>query len=436
MIKKLRINMCLLIVCLLITCTSFGQPLLRSEGGPFVLTNATIHTISNGTLEGDIFINEGKIQDIGAGLSIEGASSIDCSGLHIFPGMIDAGTTVGLIEVGSVSLTQDANEIGDLTPHVRALTAVNPNSTLIPVTRVSGVTTVLTKPTGGLFPGTASVINLHGYTPQQMHTGVDIMMMNFPSSGRRGRWDRRSDEDIKKALEKSQKAINTAWEQAITYHKVDSASKKVGKPSNTSYNPEMEALAKVVRGDMKLFIEVNKKDDILAAIKWVKDKNIDVVFTGVTEGWRAAKAIAEAGIPVVTGPVQAIPGRASDRYDIAYANAGKMANAGVNVAIRSNDSENVRNLPYHAGFAVAYGMKQEDALKAVTLNAAEILGVSEQMGSLEKGKIANIMVTDGDPFETKTNVHHVFIGGWKIAMDSRHIRLYNEFLERSPGLKE
>ena len=150
----------------------------------------------------------------------------------------------------------------------------------------------------------------------------------------------------------------------------------------------------------------------------------------------AEELFADAGIPVVTGPVPAIPGRASDRYDIAYANAGKMANAGVKVAIRSNDSENVRNLPYHAGFAVAYGMKQEDALKAVTLTAAEILGVSDRLGSLEKGKTANIMVTDGDPFETKTNVLHVFIDGWKIPMDSRHIRLYNEFLERSPGLKE
>lgn len=432
---KILFSLCLVWV---LAGTVSAQPILKAEGGPFLLMNATIHPITSADIQGDLYIQDGKIQAIGTNLQIaDETQRIDCAGMHIYPGMIDAGTTLGLGEVGSVSLTQDANEIGDLTPHVRALTAVNPNSTLIPVTRVSGVTSVLTKPTGGLFPGTASVINLQGYTPNQMHTGVDIMIMNFPSSGRRGRWDRRSDEDIKKSLEKNLKSLNMAWEQAIAYHKVDSAANAMNKSANTTYNPEMEALVKVVRGEMSLHIEVNKESDIKAALKWIKDNNVkNAVLTGVTDGWRVAEDIAKANIPVITGPVQAIPGRASDRYDVAYANAGKMANAGVKVAIRSDDSENVRNLPYHAGFAVAYGMKPSDALKSVTITSAEILGIDEMMGSLENGKVANIMVTDGDPFETKTTVHYVFIDGWKIPMDSRHIRLYNEFLDRKPGLRE
>lgn len=409
-----------------------GQPLVKSEAGPFLLKGGTIHTVSNGTQSGDILISNGIIQQMGNSIELpSNTKMLDCSGLHIYPGMIDAGTTLGLSEVGSVSLTQDANEIGELTPHVKALTAVNPNSTLIPVTRVSGVTTVLTMPQGGQFPGTASLINLHGYTPTQMYAGFDAILMNYPSSGRRSRFDRRSEEDIKKAEEKSLKAINEAWDQAEVYHRVAGNQK-----NNIIYNPEMEALSNVIAGNAMLLIEVNSEKDILSAIKWTNKRNLKAVFTGVAEGWRVADSLVKANIPVITGPMFSTPRRSSNRYDAAYANAGLMAKAGVKVAIRSMESENVRNLPYNAGFAAAYGMGPDEALRAITLTPAEIFGVQDKLGSIDKGKIANLFVSDGDPFETKTNVQHVFINGWKIPMDSRHIRLYNEFLERSPGLEK
>ncbi|NET31599.1 MAG: amidohydrolase family protein, partial [Cyanothece sp. SIO1E1] len=173
-----------------------------------------------------------------------------------------------------------------------------------------------------------------------------------------------------------------------------------------------------------------------SAIKWVTEKKVKAIFTGVAEGWRVADKIAAANIPVITGPMLSMPTRTSDRYDTPYANAGKMHKAGVKVAIRSNETENVRNLPYNAGFAAAYGMGKEAALKAVTIVPAEIFGVADRLGSLEKGKSATLFVTDGDPFETKTHVKHLFIDGWSVPLDSRHIRLYNEFLERSPGLEK
>jgi imidazolonepropionase-like amidohydrolase len=346
--------------------------------------------------------------------------------------MIDAGTTLGLKEVGSVSLTQDYNEIGNVTPQMMALTAVNPNSVLIPVTRVSGVTTVLTKPTGGLFPGTASVINLHGYTPEQMHIGDNIIMMNYPSSGRRGRRDSRSEEDLKKAEDKALKTLNDTWDEASLYSRIA----KDGAKNEIGYNPAMEALAPATSGDLVVHVEVNKKNDILGAIKWIKENEVNAVLTGVNEGWRVADSIAASGIAVITGPVLSTPRRSSDRYDVPYKNAGIMAAAGVKVAIRTNGSENVRNLPYNAGFAATYGMGREAALKSITINAADILGISEAYGSIEKGKVANLFVADGDIFETKTQVLHLFINGWQVPLESRHTLLYDEFLQRQPGLKE
>lgn len=422
----------LLLFLLMMACLAFGQ-IPKAESGSFALTNATIETITNGTIEnGTVIISNGMITEVGVNVSTPAdAKTIDCSGLTIYPGMIDAGTQIGLVEVGSDPRTRDNSEIGEVIPHIQALTAVNPSSVVLPVTRVNGVTTALTVPSGGLFPGTAALINLHGYTPDQMYAGFKGVVVNFPTTGRRGRWDRRSDEDIKKAADKALKKLNSVWAKALQYHKIDSSSNK-----DQAYYPEMEALLPVVRGEMKLLINVYSANDIKAALKWIDDKKVDAVLCGVTEGWRVADEIAEAGIPVITGPVLTNPTRSYDKYDRPYANAGLMQQAGVKVAIRSNETENVRNLPYHAGFAATYGMGREEALKAVTIVPAEILGVDDKYGSIEKGKVANLFVTDGDPFETKTLVKYVFINGWNIPMVSRHTQLYDEYLERSPGVKK
>jgi imidazolonepropionase-like amidohydrolase len=410
----------------------YAQQVARPVSGTFALTNATIETVTRGTLQGTVLIHDGRIAAVGRNVPVpEDAIQIDCSGLTVYPGMIDGGTQLGLSEIGSISLTQDANEIGDLSPHVKALTAVNPNSVLIPVARVNGVTTVLAQPQGGLFAGTAALIHLHGYTPEQMFAGYQGVVLNFPASGRRSRFDRRTDEDIKKEEEKALKNLNDIWSQALLYAQIDSA----GGKSALDYQPEMEALLPVVRGTMQLLVEVNRKEDILKALHWVKTHRMRAVFTGVAEGWRVADSIALSGIPVITGPVLSIPGRASDHYASAYANAGKMQKAGVKVALRTNETENVRNLPYHAGFAATYGMGREEALRAVTIVPAEIFGLSAHLGSIEPGKVANLFVADGDPFETRTKIHHLFIQGWQVPLESRHTLLYDEFLNRSPGLE-
>ena len=414
-----------------------AQQVAKSTYGPVLLTNATVHTITQGDLENtDVLIVGGMISQVGTDLTApSGARTIDCSGKHIYPGFIDSGTRLGLSEVGAVSLTNDYNEIGDLIPQMEALTAVNPNSVAIPVTRVNGVTTVITAPSGGIFPGTASLINLVGYTPNQMDAGFKGVVMNFPASGKRSRWDRRSEEDIKKQQEKATKKIDEIWKELTLYHKIDSAaSTKSG--VNLKYQPEMDALLPVFRREVPLMINVNKDSDIESAIAWVEKQKIKAILVGVAEGYRVADKIAKSGIPVIAGPVLSVPGRAEERYDVAYSNASVMSKAGVKVALRTNESENVRNLPFNAGFAATYGMGVEEALKAITINPAEIFGLEDQYGSIEAGKVANLFVSTGDPFEMKTDITHLFIKGWNIPIESRHTLLYEEFLNRSPGLND
>ncbi len=415
----------------------FGQN-AKADYGVFALTNAEIVTVTNGTVQnGTLIIRDGMIESIGTSVEIPSdAKVIDCSGLQIYPGMIDAGSRIGLIEVGSDARTRDYNEIGDVIPQMKTLTAVNPNSALIPVNRVSGVTTSLIMPSGGIFPGTASLINLHGYTPDQMYADFESILINFPVTGRRGRWDRRSDDEIKKQAEKNISEMKEVWNSAKAYARIDSALKAEGNGERPDYYPEMEAMMPYVRGEKPVLVEVNAAKDIKAAIAWVEENDIDAIFIGVSEGWRMADELAKAGIPVITGPVLSTPTRSYDNYDQAYANAGMMQKAGVQVALRTGDAENIRNLPYNAGFAAAYGMGREEALKAITIVPARIFGVDDQLGSLEEGKKATLFITTGDPFETSTDVRHVFIDGWNIPLESRQTKLYDEFLERSPGVEK
>jgi imidazolonepropionase-like amidohydrolase len=268
--------------------------------------------------------------------------------------------------------------------------------------------------------------------------GARMMTMTFPSqdTNRRG-FGRRGggDEDPEEAVKKAMKNLNDTWDRVALYSRIDSAYHASPNPTRMpEYVPEMEALMPAYRGELTLMIRVNTEKDILAALDWVKERGLtNVVFSGVAEGWRVADKIAEAGIPCLVGPVLDTPSRESDRYDKAYANAGLLHDAGVKVALRTGEAENVRNLPYNAGFAATYGLGREEALHAVTMAPAEILGISDEYGSIEPGKKANLFIANGDPFEPSTQVLQVFIDGFKVPMDSRQIRLYREFLNRDEG---
>src|SRR6478752_779539 len=267
----------------------------KAKSGTFALTHATIETVTKGVIkDGTVIIQKGKITAVGANVAVPtDAIVIDCTGKWIYPGMIDGGTRVGLLEIGQIAQASDEREAGQVVPQMKALSAVNPNSAIIPVTRVSGVTTVITAPEGGMFPGTAALINLFGYVPDQMYAGFEGVVMNYPNQARRGFFDRRTDEEIKKDVEKATKQMNDVWDKAVQYYKLDSATKGKG----LAYYPEMTALLPVIRGEQALMIEVNAANDIKAALKWVAERKIKkVIFTGVAEGWRLADEIAKAKI--------------------------------------------------------------------------------------------------------------------------------------------
>lgn len=419
---------CIVLCALYCNCLT-AQLTEKASFGTFLLKNGTIITGTGDTIVGDLIIEKNRIKNIGNNLSIEQGDEIDCTGKFIYPGFFDSGTGLGLNEISSISLTSDSREIGKFNPQLKALTAINPNSVLIPVTRVNGVTTVLSKPTGNIFPGKAALINLWGYTPREMSLKKSYTIINFPISGKRHRWDRRSKDDIKKDYDKARKDLDQYLEKATSYGELLQSNS-----SNIKYNPEMEALQGVLDRKEKVIINVNRSNDILEAIKWVKSKNVDAILSGVKEGYLVADSIAQSEIPVIVGPILATPTRSNASFASNYKNASVLHNAGVKIAIQTTENENVRNLPYHAGFAAAYGLGKEDALKAITIYPAEIFGVDKDYGSLSINKMANVLITDGDPFETKTTIEQVFINGYKIPMESRHTLLYYEFLDRTSGV--
>jgi len=208
----------------------------------------------------------------------------------------------------------------------------------------------------------------------------------------------------------------------------EASSKGKSKPDK---NIEWDAMRAVFNGKLKVVIEVDKEKDILEALKWIaKQKDASFVLSSVQEGWRVADKIAEAKVPCLVGPVLRTIARSYESYATSYENAGKLHKAGVMVAIRTGETENVRNLNFNAGYAATYGLGTEEALKAVTINPAKIFGADDKIGSIEKGKMANLMITNGDPFEPKTTIEAVFINGFKIPMISRHTQLYEEYIDR------
>ena len=410
--------------------------------GPYALTNARILVTPTDTIEsGTVVIRDDSIAAVGAGVAAPSdAQVIDVNGQTVYPGFIDSGTHLGLQEVGSLPETQDYNEIGDLTAHMNALTAVNPSTVHVPTTRVHGITAVITEPETGMLPGTAPLIALHGYTPEQMHLGdVTLTKLDFPSVGRQGPSDDRSPETIKKESQKALDKLNEVWDTAERYAAIDSAvAERPEARRQPEYLPAMESLVPVIQGEQPLMISANAAADISAALDWAEERNVldQVILSGAMEGWRVADEIADANVPVLVGSIMQPPSRESDRYNKAYRTPALLHEAGVQVALRSGKTENVRNLVFHAGFAASHGLGKTDALRAVTTAPASIFGVSDHVGTIEAGKRANLFVANGDAFQPATDVQHLFIDGYKLPLENRQTKLYDEFLNRTPGLEK
>lgn len=406
----------------------------KAEFGKFAIANATIHTVSDGVIEhGVVLINGETIEFVGKNAKITSDyQRINAAGKHLYPGFMDAGTQLGLQEIGAVAVTKDQAELGEFNPHVRAFTAINPSSVSIPVTRVNGVTHVVSLPVSGRLSGKATLIDLYGYSPDSMAVSPDAALhLNWPTAQKGGAGDQRSEEEVEKAYKKNLKELNEFWDRAVFYDDMMRSYEEgsVDKEAPDTHK-KLEAMREVLSGDVPVMISVDRKQDILNALEWTK-KHPDVQFilAGVQEGWRVADEIAEAGLPCLVSTL-VTPERAYDNYQRPYQNPAELHEAGVKVAIATGEIENVRNAPYHAGYAAAYGLGKEEALKAITLNAAEIFDVADRLGSIEEGKQANLFLSDGDPFEPTTHIDQVFIRGYKIPMVSRHSQLYEKYLNR------
>lgn len=433
--KVLRILGVVLVVQVAVASLTTAQIIDRAESGKFAITGGTIHTVTHGVIENGVVLIEGKIiTHVGNNVRIpEGYQIIDATGKHVYPGLIESGSSLGLVEISAVPVTVDNAEIGDINPHMRAFTAINPNSAAVAVTRVEGVTTVVSNPSSGVISGKSTMINLFGYSPDSMAVKQDVgLFVNWPTVRRRGMWDQRSDSDIEEEYQIALKNLNQYIEDSKFYKRIQNeyATSPAGKqkPDN---NSTLEAMGDVIDGTIPVIISVDREADILKAIEWSKQHpEMKFVFSSVAEGWRVADQIAEAGIPCLVGPLLRLPSRAHDYYQRPYQNAALLHEAGVKIAIRTGNTENVRNLPFNAGYAATYGLGREEALKAITIYPAQIFGVDHLIGSVEQGKIANLVIANGDILETMTQIDQVFINGFKIPMSSRHTQLYDQFLNR------
>lgn len=397
-----------------------------STRGVIVIRNATVHPVSAPPIEGaTVVIRDGRIEQVGKGIPIpSGATVYDAKGKHLYPGFIDASTTLGLTEIGSIAATIDTTETGSFNPNARAEIALNPDSELIPVARVNGITTVVTNPTGGILSGMGCVINLDGWTWEEMCLKSPIgVSMNFPSpSGDANQ----SAEARLRDWETRMRPIQEFLENARRYLRAHRANGQDGVPPHER-DPRFEAMIPILEGNLPLFVRVNSALGIQAALRWAEEQKLRLVIVGGSEAWKVADLLREKGVPVILEGVHTMPPTEDSPYDLPFTHAKRLHEKGVLFCIASSDASNVRNLPYHVATAVVHGLPYEEGLKAITLYPARILGLEHRLGTIEPGKDANLVLTDGDPLDIRTQVIQVWIGGRPIPMSSKHIRLYERY---------
>jgi imidazolonepropionase-like amidohydrolase len=410
--------------------------------GSVLLRGGTLHTVSGGLLEKtDLLMVDGKIAAIGAKLAApKGAEIVDVSGRHVYPGFISANSQVGLAEILSIRGTVDTTELGTINSNAKTQVAVNPESELIPVTRLNGVLTTNATPLAGggfggpasLFAGTSALLRLDGWTWEDMTlratTAVHLYWPAMDAPRGRGGASARAEGEQRRALAEQLKVIRDTFAAARSY-----AAARAAGPTATDLR--LEALLPVLRGELKLFVHADTVAQINAALDWARDEKLAFTLVGGRDAWMVAPRLKEAGVAVILAGTFNLPARRDEAYDTPFAAPAKLHAAGVNFCLAvgtggASEPGNERNLPYEAAKAIGFGLSREDALRSVTLSAAEILGVGAELGSLEVGKRATLFVSDGDALESMSNVQAAYIDGAKIDLRSRQTDLYEKYKKR------
>lgn len=423
-----------------------------AAGDAILLRNATVHPVTGPDIaNGSVLIENGKIAEVGARAAAKGAKVVDLKGLHVYPGMIDSATELGVSEISSLRETDDTRELGMFNPQLRASIAVNPSSEHIPATRVNGITTAMVFPDIGggrgfasLFRsneeprfilGQSALMDLDGWTWEEMElVRSAAMVFSLPATppdlSRFAAMlgierPQPTFAERKRQKELQFRRISEFLEQARAY-----ARAKAANVPGLKTDLKMEAMIPVVEGKLPVITIAAREKDIREAVEFADKEKLKLVLAEVREPGKMTEVLAKKGIPVILGPTLALPMDEDDRYDQQFILPSELFKAGVKVAFGSFGNQFARNLPYQAAQAVAFGLSQADALKAVTINAAEIWGVQDRIGSIEKGKLANLVVTDGDPLETRTQIKHLLIRGKEVSLETKHTRLYEKYLNR------
>lgn len=396
---------------------------------PIVLQGGVLHTVANGVLtDSDLVFENGKITAIGRNVSVpEGAEVINISGQHVYPGVIAMDTTLGLNEIEAVRATRDAREVGDIHPEVAGHIAFNADSEVIPTIRYHGITHAQVVPEGSLVAGQSSLMNLDGWNYQdalvQGKLGVHV---SWPRTYVVNTWwEQRSAEEQRKANEEARKKLVGVFTDAKAYYDAKKADRAI------DLDQRWEAMLGLFDGSKKLYVHANDKRQMEQAISTSQEFGFDLVLMGARDAWRIADTLAEKNIPVVFGSPFGLPGRSDEGYDQDFSSPARLAEAGVNFAISYPGYWDVRNLPFAAGNAVSFGLEQHQALAAITLKPAQIMGVDDKLGSLEVGKSASLSVSKGDLLDpVGQKLTHLFIDGRKVSLNSRHTELYEKYQQK------
>ena len=410
------------------------------QRGPIVLTNATIHTVSKGiVLGGTIWFDKGRIQAVLAKgeepeLPQDSAEPvrIDLGGKHVFPGMISPHTQLGLIEIGSVPQSVDTDELGEMSPEALAATAVNPDSTAIPVARTNGVLAATVFPIGGLLPGRASVMQLDGWTNDDMALrGNAGAVVTWPAERSR-RSGRRSTPPSNSTgrLARQRQQFDDAFVAAKAWSDARTADPTV------PFDIRHAALVPAIRGEVPVFVLANAIEQIESAVRWGAARKLRVIIVGGHESRGCTELLKQHQVPVIIDGVHRLPRRDDAGYDEAFTLPRDLHEAGVKFCIGTGSGySNDRNLPYHAATAATYGLSRQDAFAAITKNTAEILGVNDRLGALSSGKDATLFIADGHPFDLTTKIEMAFIQGRQIDLRTKQTELAKKYRERYRQLR-
>ncbi len=431
---------------LLLLAVCFWSVVALAQQKTLVLKGGTLLTVSHGTIEkGVLVISDGKISAVGAAASVKipkDAEVIDVTGMTVYPGLIDSESYLGLTEISAEESTNDLIESSDeIMPHMHVADAFHAESELIPVARFNGITNAIVAPQNqDTLPGQDAFIQLDGKSAIEMLLHPDIALpLNFTGEQRRNEsWEKRKFPQTRMGLAAQ---LRQAFMDAQDYsekwadyerRKADatkSPDDKKGPPSPPKHDLKLEALLPYLQGKKPIVLAASEPSDLETAVSLARQFNLKFVLNHISHSQPVLDYVAGLKVPVIVGPIYEDP-KNYERYDAVYRLPGELYKRGVKIAFASYDAHAVRNLPYAAGYATAFGLPHDEALKAITLNPAEIWGVADQLGSLDVGKTANVVVADGDPLDVKTDVKRVFINGQEMPMTNRQTELRDRYSAR------